>query len=734
MAINIISRQIVLDVYKHERTDPVTINAIAADNDTRYVAAEIQYDGARYDVGNSAVVELIALRPDKVGVGVIGSTYAFTDEIPGSYNPETDEFTPGETITYYGVYAELDQAVLAKKGKVLGQFKITSGDQVLHTEVFVVNTGRALDTETSNWAGEYQGYNLDELVNDLTVNYTIPINQWAQGSIAQSTGSNTNGSTRCRSAGYFNQSTLGYGTVKIQISDGFKLNARIWDEQLNYVSGYPSDWVTSVLELPVRAGYSYRFVIARANDAALNPVDIPEDAITIVNDSYTDATLSLEGKSADAAAVRQLVKPYTATVNAGTSSIIAAKAFTYNDGSLPVVDWYLLADYAGDLFISKDLKHKVRIARFVNCVQYKFAVRQNGDIIAIFRNEFSSTGSSYDSSLDTVRQNPFVCLYAEGYSEWHEVDFGSSRKPCGWLENCGVTSLPNGDIIFGEYTRMMVVYTANVWRIKATADITNPASWEIIKSFRVAENDTTEYDDTVIEHIHTVQVDPYTGTVYLGTGDKGLKSQMWYSTDGGDTWVRQEFVDPDTSQTVTSGEKLFRLLNYNFTEEYVYWSSDSYSQHAVLRCERNGINGFTPNSIRILTEIAPTTGQAATYGTVLYPQYKIMVLMERLDSSASSMLFRALDLTTNTLKTLCTIKSVDGASVHLGFRTEYTEFEPEDGIIKVGFSGNANYRNYNAICGNSAGNSFEKNINNLSIRINVDADRNVYARFGTYYI
>lgn len=168
MAINIISRQIVLDVYKHERTDPVTINAIAADNDTRYVAAEIQYDGARYDVGSSAVVELIALRPDKVGVGVTGSTYAFTEENPGSYNPETDEYTPGETITYYGVYAELDQAVLAKKGKVLGQFKITSGDQVLHTEVFVVNTGRALDAETSEWAGEYQGYNLDELVQDVS--------------------------------------------------------------------------------------------------------------------------------------------------------------------------------------------------------------------------------------------------------------------------------------------------------------------------------------------------------------------------------------------------------------------------------------------------------------------------------------------------------------------------------------------------------------------------------------
>lgn len=733
MAINTISKYLVLDVYLHDKA-PETIKAIAADNDTRYIAAEIRNNGERYDVTDDSNVTLLILRPDGVGVGIAGEPRTLQYESPGSFDPDTGITTPSETVTYYGVYAELDQAALAISGTLLGQFKIENGEQILRTQLFHINNGRALDTETTDWAGIYQGHNIDELVSDLTVNYTIPINQWAQGSIAQSSGSNTNSSTRCRSSGYFNQATLGYGTIKIQIADGFKLNARIWDEQLNYVSGYPSDWVTSVLELPVRAGYSYRFVIARANDADLNPVEIPEDAITIINDSYTDATLSLEGKSADAAAVKQVVKPYTATVNAGTSSIIAAKAFTYNDGSLPVVDWYLLADYAGDLFISKDLKHKVRIARFVNWVQYKFAIRQNGDIIAVFRNEFSSTGSSYDSSLDTIRQNPFVCLYTEDYSEWHEVDFGSSRKPCGWLENCGVASLSNGDIIFGEYTRMMVVYTANVWRIKATADITDPASWEILKSFRVAENDSESQDETVIEHIHTVQADPYTGTVYFCTGDKGVKAQIWYSTNNGNTWTKQTFVDPDTAQTISSGEKLFRLLNFNFAEDAVYWSSDSSSEHAILKAERNDVNGFVPDSVDILTEIPTISTKPATYGSVFYPEAGLMVLMERCDGTATEMLFRAFDILTSTLKNICSIKSVNGASVHLGFRTEYTEFEPEDGVIKVGFSGNANYRNYNAICGNAAGNSFEKNLNNLSIRISVDDDRNVHARFGTYYI
>lgn len=166
MAITNIIKFITLDVYDHDKT-PKTIKSIAADNDTRGIAAELQYEGARYDIGQSATVELIILRPDNVGVGITGSPYEISYESPGSYNPETGETRPGETITYYGAYAELDQAALAQTGTLLGQFKITSGEQILRTELFKINNGVALDAETNTWAGEYQGYNLDELVQNV---------------------------------------------------------------------------------------------------------------------------------------------------------------------------------------------------------------------------------------------------------------------------------------------------------------------------------------------------------------------------------------------------------------------------------------------------------------------------------------------------------------------------------------------------------------------------------------
>lgn len=162
MAINNILKSIVLDVYDHDNKTPKTIKTIAADNDVRYIAAEIQSEGVRYDVTASSTVELIILRPDKVGVSVVGRSQEFTYQGPDIFDTDTGETTPGETITYYGVYAELDQAALAKSGTLLGQFKITNGEQVLRTEIFKVNNGRALDTETSDWAGEYQGYDLEK--------------------------------------------------------------------------------------------------------------------------------------------------------------------------------------------------------------------------------------------------------------------------------------------------------------------------------------------------------------------------------------------------------------------------------------------------------------------------------------------------------------------------------------------------------------------------------------------
>lgn len=152
MALTNLVTVLVLDVYHHDQTQD-TIKAIALDSHTRYVKATLTDDGTDYPVDENATVTLTILRPDNVGVQVTGSV--------------VDVDNSDRTGTIKGVFAELSQAALAKSGALKAQFKMTVGEQILRTEIFRINNGIALDGETSEWADQYQGYNLDELVQSV---------------------------------------------------------------------------------------------------------------------------------------------------------------------------------------------------------------------------------------------------------------------------------------------------------------------------------------------------------------------------------------------------------------------------------------------------------------------------------------------------------------------------------------------------------------------------------------
>ena len=153
MALQNIEANITLDLYNHDTT-PATVKAIQLDSQTRYVAAMLQSMGAEYGLDSNATVQLIVIRPDKVGVQITGTTFTYGDE----------------GAQFLGPYAELTQVALAVNGKMRGQFKITSGDQILRTEIFAISNGEALDASTDEWADEYDGYNLEEMATSIETN------------------------------------------------------------------------------------------------------------------------------------------------------------------------------------------------------------------------------------------------------------------------------------------------------------------------------------------------------------------------------------------------------------------------------------------------------------------------------------------------------------------------------------------------------------------------------------
>ena len=153
MALQNVEANITLDLYNHDTT-PATVKAIQLDSQTRYVAAMLQSMGAEYGIDSGATVQLIVIRPDKVGVQITGETFTYGDE----------------GAQFLGPYAELTQVALAVNGKMRGQFKITSGTQILRTEIFAISNGEALDASTDEWADEYDGYNLEEMATSIETN------------------------------------------------------------------------------------------------------------------------------------------------------------------------------------------------------------------------------------------------------------------------------------------------------------------------------------------------------------------------------------------------------------------------------------------------------------------------------------------------------------------------------------------------------------------------------------
>ena len=136
----------------------------------------------------------------------------------------------------------------------------------------------------------------------------------------------------------------------------------------------------------------------------------------------------------------------------------------------------------------------------------------------------------------------------------------------------------------------------------------------------------------------------------------------------------------------------------------------------------------------MLAELEPLEGNPATYGTVFDAENNFMVLMERCDAKAKSMRFRVYDLEDDSVKTIDTIGAAGDDSSQIGFRTEYTEFAPADGVIKIGFGSNSGYRNHNDLCGNPGDSDWRNNINNMWIKVDRNSDGEIFVEYGYYQI
>ncbi len=140
------------------------------------------------------------------------------------------------------------------------------------------------------------------------------------------------------------------------------------------------------------------------------------------------------------------------------------------------------------------------------------------------------------------------------------------------LRHAFVYDEKSGYLYAGDYT-LDHNATKSIYRGKVTAS--GLQDWRKIFTF----DSYSKNLPTSVYHIHVVTVDPYSGTIWVGTGDDDKHSRIYYSTDHGNSF-----------KLFAIGAQHFRMLSMWFTKDYIYWNMDSdYEDQVISRIKRSDL-------------------------------------------------------------------------------------------------------------------------------------------------
>lgn len=324
-------------------------------------------------------------------------------------------------------------------------------------------------------------------------------------------------------------------------------------------------------------------------------------------------------------------------------------------------------------------------------IWYSFGITDEGDIICVHRGEIEAPSS------ERIRDNPIVYPHTD-YAHPVLVEL-TGTKPTSWISNCG-NYVESGHFFFGEYIRSGHT-EANVWDV--SAPYTQAANWTVIKTY---ERDTDPSDPSTmvlgkIEHIHHVSRDPFSGILYVTTGDHHTEARIDYLQNG--TW----------GILAEGDEEICRQLNFVYTPTYIYWASDAFSvydpdtetmvggAHKFFRAKRDA-NGFIDLDNLERYSIPYLSGSIATYHVAYVKDPECILILDRQDASSNftELPFHVWDIKGERLEYAGQCKTARGSVAQfLGFRCECCQHYPNlyNSVISIGFS---LYPNSIDVCGN----------------------------------
>jgi hypothetical protein len=130
----------------------------------------------------------------------------------------------------------------------------------------------------------------------------------------------------------------------------------------------------------------------------------------------------------------------------------------------------------------------------------------------------------------------------------------------------GVCTTPDGTVFLAEYA----LNNDRSMPISLYRSLDNANSFHEIKEFPAGD----------IRHLHFVQYDPFSGWLWLGSGDTDKESRIYTSRDSGESW-----------ELIGEGSQKWRAICVSFTEDAVYWGTDAGSDAGthpnwILRWDR----------------------------------------------------------------------------------------------------------------------------------------------------
>jgi len=193
---------------------------------------------------------------------------------------------------------------------------------------------------------------------------------------------------------------------------------------------------------------------------------------------------------------------------------------------------------------------------------------------------FSDLNKSYYKMIFT----PYGCFLLSGKNLYYSKDFRTwhceiSLKANGIYQSLtyNLDSISNIVNIFASEYSVDSTFRCSIYRAKYN-DSGLIENWKCIHTF-YSLSETKFNFWPACRHIHIITVDPYTGHLWVGTGDEDNNSYILYSDNFGETF-----------KIVGFGSQDYRTLSIWFTKKYIYWNMDSNNPQYIWRLPRSVYN------------------------------------------------------------------------------------------------------------------------------------------------